>query len=75
MSTERTWFYLPGSLPEHLMDVEVSYLYEGEPTTDYAFLTRDERSAEEIWCLTGREDIRIVPYAWRHIGPPASVRS
>ncbi len=71
---ERTWIY-PPSRPAHLVDVEVSYLYEGEPTTDYAFLGRANGDGEEIWRLTGRDDIVVKPYAWRPIAAPAPVRS
>lgn len=74
-AAEREWLYLPGSRPAHLVDVEISYLYEGEPTTDYAFLGRRGGEGEEIWRLTGRDDIEVKPYAWRPIAAAAPVRS
>lgn len=71
----RAWLYLPASRPMHLVDVEVSYIYDGEPTTDYAFLGKRDGEGEELWRLTGREDIVIEPYAWRPVGPAAPVRA
>lgn len=73
-AAERKWSYLPGAHPARLVDVEISYLYDGEPMTEYAFLREDEQGGEGVWCLTGRDDIKVRPYAWRSISAPAPVK-
>ena len=53
------WLDCANSRPAYNTNVLVSYLYDGQPTIEEAYLTA------EGWLIRGTRKIPVTPYAWR----------